>query len=156
MTPMPDGGLRWQGRRRAREVALRMLYLHEVGRLSPGDAAEWHGAIGGDEAIGLDDENREYAGRLARGTLDSRETLDEYIAEAARNWRVERLAVVDRLLLRLAVHEILAYPGTPPRVVIDEAIELARIYSGDEATKFVNGVLVGVFRRLKEEGKVVE
>ena len=49
-----------------------------------------------------------------------------YIADAARNWRVERLAVIDRLLLRLAVHELLEYPGTPPRVVIDEAIELAR------------------------------
>ena len=59
-------------------------------------------------------------------------------------------------MLRLAVHELLAHAGTPPRVVIDEAIELARSYSGDEAAKFVNGVLDGVFQRLKSEGRVVE
>jgi N utilization substance protein B len=64
--------------------------------------------------------------------------------------------VIDRLLVRLAVHELLSQPATPPRVVIDEAIELARSYSGDEAAKFVNGVLDGVFKRLKTEGKVVE
>jgi N utilization substance protein B len=82
--------------------------------------------------------------------------LDERIADAARNWRLERMTVLDRLALRLAVHELMAQPQTPPRVVIDEAIELARRYSGEEAAKFVNGVLDGVFRKLKDEGKVVE
>ena len=66
------------------------------------------------------------------------------------------MAVLDRTVLRLAVHELLSHPETPPRVVIDEAIDLARNYSGDEAAKFVNGVLDGVFRKLKEEGKVAE
>ena len=133
-----------------------MLYQTEVGQLSMTDVAGSHGGIGGNDAIELDVEARDYAVDLARGSWDNRQALDVYISDAARNWRLERLAIVDRLLLRLAVHELLDHPGTPPRVVIDEAIELARSYSGDEAAKFVNGVLDGVFTRLKDEGKVVD
>jgi N utilization substance protein B len=150
-----DGDSRWEGRRRAREAALQMLYQTEVGQQSFTDAARAHTAIGAD-AIELDEESREYATELARGSWEDRTTIDGYIGDAARNWRLERLAIIDRLLLRLAVHEFLTHPATPPRVVIDEAIELARVYSGDDAAKFVNGVLDGVFRRLKEEGKVVD
>lgn len=149
------GDSRWAGRRRAREAALHLLYQAEIGHLSIADAARTHEAIGTD-ALTLDDEAREHAVTLARGAWEGRGVLDGYIADAAKNWRVERLAVIDRLLLRLAVHELLEHPGTPPRVVIDEAIELARTYSGDEAGKFVNGVLDGIFRRLKGEGKVVD
>jgi N utilization substance protein B len=145
---------RWQGRRRAREAALQMLYQTEVGRLPVAEAADTHGSIG--DAVQLDDESREYAVALARGVWQDRHTIDGYIADATRNWRMERLTVLDRLLLRLAVHEWLNHPGTPPRVVMDEAIELARAYSGDDAAGFVNGVLDGIFRRLKEEGKVVD
>ena len=147
---------RWEGRRRAREAALRMLYQMEVGQVHFPEVAATHAAIGGAEALSLDEADREYAEELARGTWDNRAALDAYIADAARNWRVERLAVLDRLLLRLAVHELLDHPGTPPRVVIDGAIELARAYSGEDAAKFVNGVLDGVFRRLKNEGRVVD
>ena len=152
---MPAGESRWEGRRRSREAALQMLYQTEVGHLTMADAVRTHDAIGGD-AIELDEASRGYAVQLARGAWDARPVVDGYIAEAARNWRVERLAVIDRLLLRLAVHELLEYPGTPPRVVIDEAIELARRYSGEDAAKFVNGVLDGVFTRLKQEGRVVD
>jgi N utilization substance protein B len=151
-----DLASRWEGRRRAREAALRMLYQAEVGRQEFNDVL----GAGAPDAVGdpvvLDDDARAYAVGLARGAWNARETLDAYIADAARNWRVERLTIIDRLLLRLAVQELLAEPGTPPRVVIDEAIELARAYSGDAAGGFVNGVLDGVFKRLREEGKVVE
>lgn len=153
---MTVGEPRWEGRRRAREAALQMLYQTEIGQLSIAVVAGSHGGIGGADAIELDEKAREYAVELARGAWEDKQALDGYIGDAARNWRVERLAVIDRLLLRLAVHELLAKPGTPPRVVIDEAIELARAYSGDEAAKFVNGVLDGVFKRLKDEGKVVD
>ena len=156
MTPAGSGRERWENRRRAREAALQMLYQTEVGQLAVADVTRTHGDIGDSEAIELDDESREYAVSLARGSWDERPAIDEYIAEAARNWRVERMAVIDRLLLRLAVHELLSHPETPPRVVIDEAIELARAYSGEEAARFVNGVLDGVFTRLRGEGKVVE
>lgn len=149
-------GFRWEGRHRAREAALRMLYQIEVGRSGLAEVARSHQSIGGDDAIEVDDEARQLAVALAEGAWQQREVIDNYIADAARNWRVERLAIVDRLVLRLAVQELLVHPSTPPRVVIDEAIELARAYSGDEAAKFVNGVLDGVFHRLKDEGKVVE
>jgi transcription antitermination protein NusB len=155
MTTPIGGEWRWEGRRRAREAALQILYQTEVGHLTMAEAARTHDAIGSD-AIDLDDSAREYAVRLARGSWEAKDAIDVYIADAARNWRIERLAVIDRLLLRLAVHELLDYPGTPPRVVIDEAIELARLYSGEDAAKFVNGVLDGVFTRLKQEGKVVD
>jgi N utilization substance protein B len=153
---LADGTPRWENRRRAREAALQMLYQTEVGQLPIADATRVHGAIGDADAIELDEDARAYAVILARGSWQDRAVIDAYIADAARNWRVERMATIDRLLLRLAVHEMRAHPDTPPRVVIDEAIELARSYSGDEAAKFVNGVLDGVFKRLKTEGKVVE
>ena len=93
---------------------------------------------------------------MVRGAWADRAALDERIADAARNWRVERMTVLDRLVLRLAVHELIAHAETPPRIVIDEAIELARRYSGDEAARFVNGVLDGLFKKLKDEGKVID
>lgn len=133
-----------------------MLYQIEVGGSPIADVARSHPSIGGDDAIDIDDEDRVLAVALAEGAWQQRDLIDAYIADAARNWRVERLAIVDRLILRLAVQELLGHPATPPRVVIDEAIELARAYSGDEAAKFVNGVLDGVFTRLKSEGKVVD
>jgi N utilization substance protein B len=150
------GDRRWEGKRRAREAALRMLYQAEVGQMHVSEAARHHDAIGGADAIALDDAGQEYAGALAKGSWLAKETVDAYIAAAATNWRLERIAVVDRLVLRLAVYEMLEQPATPPRVVIDEAIELARAYCGDDAARFVNGVLDGVFTRLKQEGKVVD
>ncbi len=133
-----------------------MLYQVEVGQLSIADAIRSHESIGDTEAIALDEESQGYAVALVRGTWEAREAIDAYIADAAQNWRLERIATVDRLVLRLAIHELLTPEATPPRVAIDEAIELARRYSGDEAARFVNGVLDGVYRRLKEEGKAVE
>ena len=151
-----EPGARWESRRKAREAALQMLYLAEVGGVPAGVAASSHPHVGDAEALALDDRAREYADALTRGAWESRDALDGYIGDAVRNWRIERLATVDRQLLRLAIHELVAFPGTPPRVVIDEAIELARAYSGDESTKFVNGVLDAVYRKLKEEGKIVD
>ena len=133
-----------------------MLYQVEVGQLSIGEVVRSHQSIGDADAIALDDESHAYAVALVKGTWAAREGIDAYIADAAQNWRLERIAIVDRLVLRLGIYELLTPAATPPRVAIDEAIELARRYSGDEAARFVNGVLDGVFRRLKEEGKAIE
>jgi N utilization substance protein B len=152
--PAP-GDTRWEGRRRAREAALQMLYHAEVGQVPIGEVAATHAAMD-DAAVAVDDAGREWAVAMARGVGGEQQILDGYIGDASRNWRLERLGIIDRLLLRLAVHELLTHPETPPRVVIDEAIELARSYSGEDAAKFVNGVLDGVFKRLKDEGKVVD
>ena len=133
-----------------------MLYEVEVGQLSVADAVRMHETIGDNDAITLDENSQDYAVALVKGVWDARETIDGYIADAAQNWRLERLATVDRLVLRLGIHELMTTAATPPRVAIDEAIDLARRYSGDEAARFVNGVLDGVYRRLKEEGKAID
>ena len=77
--------------------------------------------------------------------------IDRLLAAHAQNWRVERMAVLDRLVLRMAVYELMEDPKTPAKVVINEAIELARAYSGEEAVGFVNGVLDAVRKELGRE-----
>jgi len=147
---------RWAGRRQARTVALQALYECEVGGLALADAFGVLDGAGAPDVAALGERDRAFAETLARGVLAERAALDERIGQAAQHWRVERMAALDRLVLRLAIHQWLARPDTPPRVVINEAIELARAYSGEEAARFVNGVLDGVFRALKGEGKLVE
>jgi N utilization substance protein B len=138
------------GRRRAREAALQMLYQWEVGRASPYEAiATYWPAQDPDGAV--DERMREFANDLVRGTVSRVAEIDGILGAHAQNWRVERMAVIDRLVLRLAVYEFLAQPDTPPRVVINEALELARAYSGEEAVAFVNGVLDAIRKELKRE-----
>lgn len=147
---------RWANRRRARAAALQALYECEVGKLTPQQAL---GVLHHAGAPDVDDPGESeygFVASLVRGVSENRAALDEWIGEAAQNWRVERMAVLDRLVMRLAVQELLAHRETPPRVVISEAIELARTYSGEEAAKFVNGVLDGVFRKLKLEGRIAD
>jgi N utilization substance protein B len=138
------------GRRRAREAALQMLYQWEVGRASPSEAiATYWPAHDAEGAV--DEPLREFANELLRGTVARVGEIDGILAAHTQNWRVERMAVIDRLVLRLAVYELLAQPDTPPRVVINEALELARAYSGEEAVAFVNGVLDAIRKGLKRE-----
>ena len=135
-------------RRRAREAALQMLYQWEVGKTSPGDAilSYWRAR---EEPSELDEEDQAFANTLVQGTTARLETIDALLASRAQNWRIERMAVLDRLVLRLATYELLA-GETPAKVVINEALELARTYSGEEAVAFVNGVLDGVRHELTE------
>ena len=147
---------RWSGRHRARAAALQAMYQCEVGGLTLSEALRVLDSVGEPDAATLSESDRQFAEALARGAVENTAALDDRIGQAARHWRVERMATLDRLVLRMAVHEWLALPETPPRVVINEAIELARAFSGEDAAKFVNGVLDGVFRTLKDEGKVVE
>ena len=137
-------------RRRAREAALQMLYQWEVGRSSPGDTILTYWPA--QEAVPpLGEDHREFANELVRGTVQRVGEIDAMLAERTQNWRVERMAVLDRLVLRLATYEMLAEPGTPAKVIINEALELTRQYSGDEAVAFVNGVLDGVRKHLRRE-----
>src|SRR5687768_2743028 len=112
-------------RRRARAAALQMLYQWEVGRLSIDDAIRTFWSVG--DAEPLDDEARRFAEGLARGAAAGAAEADPIIAGSADNWRLDRMAVLDRLILRLAVHEFLHAPETPRKVVINEAVELARL-----------------------------
>jgi N utilization substance protein B len=138
------------GRRRAREAALQMLYQWEVGRASAHEAIATYWPAHATEHP-LTDPLRDFANTLVHGTIDRVKEIDGLLSAHADNWRVERMAVIDRLVLRLAVYEFLADPDTPSRVIINEALELARTYSGEEAVGFVNGVLDSVRKGLRPE-----
>lgn len=138
------------GRRRAREASLQILYQMEIGRASAYEAigSYWPAHDAGQE---VPEPMREFANRLVRGTTERQAEIDAILSAHAQNWRLERMAVVDRIVLRLCIYELLAEPETPPRVIINEGIELARAYAGEESVPFVNGVLDAVRKALKRE-----
>ena len=84
---------------------------------------------------------------LVRGTIGRRDEIDARLAEQADNWRLDRMAAVDRNILRLAMYELLFAPDTPPAVVIDEAVEIAKRFGSERSSQFVNGVLDGFLHR---------
>ncbi|HYN84582.1 MAG TPA: transcription antitermination factor NusB [Pyrinomonadaceae bacterium] len=136
-------------RRKARECALQMLFAADVAGVGRADElvrAYWD-ELGDPE---MDDGAREFATRLATGALAHTEELDERIRSRAEHWRIPRMAVVDRNVLRLAVYEFL-YEPTPRTVAINEALEIARRFSTYEATQFINGILDAIKRDLDRE-----
>jgi len=137
-------------RHRAREAALQMLYQWEVGRADVAEVVHSYWSIDRPGETPLSDTLQAFASRLVTGTVSHVEEIDPLIVASAEHWRLSRMAIVDRLILRLAVHEFLHDPDTPKKVVINEALELARTYSSDDAVKFVNGLLDGIKRRLEE------
>jgi len=135
-------------RRKARECALQMLFAADVAEMYSDDVVRSYWAELGEPE--LDDSAREFATRLAIGTLANLELLDERIRSRAEHWRIPRMAVVDRNILRLAVYEFL-YEPTPRTVAINEALEIARRFSTYEATQFINGILDAVKRDLDDQ-----
>ncbi len=131
-------------RRRARELAFRIAYQSDLTR--DGFAATW-AALREEERLSRD--QSELVQDVV-GLLESRAAeVDATLARACEHWPLERLAVTDRSVMRVAVAELLARPGTPARVVLDEAIEMARRYGSEESGGFVNGVLDRVARELR-------
>jgi N utilization substance protein B len=128
-------------RHKGRAAAVQMLYQWDLTRQHPSQV------IAACEGLAPHGEGaQEFARHLFRGTLAGLEAIDALIGGEAENWRLDRMSAVDRNVLRLAVFELLHEP-TPPSVVINEALELAREFSGEQAVQFVNGVLDAV--RLK-------
>ena len=151
------------GRHRAREAALQMLYQWEVGRVSaheavrsywpgrdaPPSAADEHADLEPEAAV--DEIGRTFANGLVAGTVARVSETDDLIGAHLKNWRIERVAVIDRLVMRLAIYELLTEPETPARVIINEALELARTFSGEEPVPLINGVLDAVRKTLGRE-----
>jgi len=135
-------------RHRAREAAFQMLYQWDVGKVEPGAVPGLYDAIEQDDAEPLAAPARAFAEELVAGTIARVAEIDALIAQHAQHWRIERIATVDRLILRLGIYELLYGHDTPAGVVIDEAIELARTFSEEDAVRFVNGVLDGVHKSL--------
>lgn len=127
------------GRRRlAREIALQALYLSDVAHTPAADAFAAVTRREGEEA---DAQTTDFARELTLGASERIESLDAMIQARTQNWSVSRMAAVDRNVIRLAAYELTERPDTPVGVIIDEAIEIVRKYSTEEATRFVNGVL---------------
>jgi N utilization substance protein B len=125
-----------------------MLFAADVASTPAVDVVRTYWAELGETDI--EDAARAFATRLALGTLAHVEALDERIRSRAEHWRISRMAVVDRNILRLAVYEFLHEP-TPRTVAINEALEIARRFSTYEATQFINGILDAIKRDLDEE-----
>jgi N utilization substance protein B len=130
-------------RRKGREFAMQALYASEAG----GDAGEGAAsALLHDEPVAS--ETREYGLRLSRAVRERAGEIDRLIAECSENWDVERLAMVDRAILRISIAELMTQPDVPPKVCINEAVEIARKFSTEDSSRFVNGVLDAVSRKL--------
>ena len=136
-------------RHKARECALQMLFSADMcGSTGETLTRDYWDELG-DAAI--DDKTREFANELAIGTLENVAAIDDRIRTRAEHWRIERMAIVDRNVLRLAVYEFL-YRDTPDTVVINEGLETARRFSTYEATQFINGILDAIKQDLKKAG----
>lgn len=133
-------------RRKSRELALQMLFQADMGKQQPEEVRKtfWRerGTVGSDV--------QGFAEDLFRVACDRSAEIDKLIEQHAENWRMERMAAVDRNILRTAVAELLSYGSTPRAVVINEALEIARKFSSPESVQFINGVLDSVGRQLEK------
>jgi len=135
-------------RYRSRQTALQILYQCDMRKLSAGESIlAYYGSLAvGDEPEAAPEPD-DFARSLVTGTVARSADIDRLILQHSQNWRLDRMPAVDRNILRMAIYEMME-EGTPPAVVIDQALELARRFSTDESTAFINGVLDAVHRSL--------
>jgi transcription antitermination protein NusB len=133
-------------RRKSRELAMQMLFQGDLGKQNPEEVERlfW------DAREDVDEETKGFADDLHRVATQREDEVDALIEKHAQNWRLERMPVVDRNLLRAAIAEMLGYPKTPAAVIINETLEIARRYAAPESIHFLNGVLDAVGRELLE------
>jgi N utilization substance protein B len=123
-------------RHQARELALKVLFQLEGADDDPEEVLQYHAAEGA-----ATPEVAAFAGQLIQGVIANRGKLDAILSEASEHWRLEQMAKVDRIVLRIAVYEIAIDRRVPTKAAINESIELAKTFSGDESGRFVNGIL---------------
>lgn len=129
-------------RRKARELALQMLFQHDVAGNEPDDIIETF-----EDIQRVRPNIREFAIRVFRGTLEKQTEIDKIVVEQAENWRLSRMPVVDRNLIRMAIYEMMYLDETPKLVILDEAIEIAKRFGTEKSSQFINGILDGVLKR---------
>jgi len=124
-------------RRRAREYALQILFQLDVTK------NEFNNNLSKEFWVNIkeDDDVKEFANSLVKGTRENINTIDEIIRKAAEHWAIDRMAIVDRNILRAAVYELLYIPDIPPSVTMNEALEISKKYSTEESASFINGIL---------------
>lgn len=137
-------------RRLVRSKALEVLYAHQMSK-------ENVDKIKKDLLTELSDlEKYNFACDIINYVLENQKQLDEIIRKNINNWEFERIAVIDRIIIRIALVELLFFPEIPPKVSINEAIELSKMYSTDKSPNFVNGVLDSALKKLNKDGKVAK
>ena len=138
-------------RRKARELALQRMYAYEIS----GNRLEK--VLDEISQNCSNDPNVEaFASAILKRSIKSKESLDRQVTEMVENWEFHRIALVDRLILRMAFCELMEFDEIPPKVTINEAIELAKIYSTEQSGRFVNGILDSLYKKYKSENKIVK
>jgi len=132
-------------RRKARELAIQVLFYMEFAK---GDAGKLFDVIC--ENFSPSKSVRAFSMKLVLGICTNMKYLDKVIRKSSRNWRLERMSIVDRCILRLGAFEILFMDETPPKVAIDEAIELGKKYGAEESGAFINGILDNIFISIRD------
>jgi len=134
-------------RRKSRELAMQMLFQGDLGKQSPEDVKRLFWASRDD----VDAETRGFADDIYRVATERREEIDGLIERHAQNWRLERMAAVDRNLLRAGVAELVGWPNQPAPIVINETLEIARRYAAPESVNFLNGVLDAIAKTVMKD-----
>lgn len=134
-------------RRKARELALQMLFQYDMAGNTPDMIIATF-----EDLQKTKPNTREFAIRVFRGTIDMMDKIDEMITAQADNWRLSRMAVVDRNIIRMSIYEFLHENDTPKLVVIDEAIEIAKRFGTQKSPQFINGILDGILKRYNLQG----
>ena len=138
-------------RRQARALTVQVLFHLEF---SPGDPEEGFKLIS--ENFESPPEILTFSRRLVLGIWENRKTLDKLITQSSKNWRLERMSLADRNILRVGVYEMLFMNDIPPKVSIDEAVELGKKFGTEESGAFINGILDNIYNHLKREGALNE
>jgi len=130
-------------RRRARELAIQVLFHLEF---SPDDPSGVFDLIC--DNFDARESIRDFSKRLVLGVWEKKKTLDKVISEASKNWRIERMALLDKSILRLAAFEIMFIEDIPPKVSLDEAVEIGKKFGSEDSSRYINGVLDNVYNTM--------
>lgn len=136
------------GRRQSRELALQMLFAAEFNQKDIRNAG-----LMVIQTSDADSESKDFAKELFLGVLLHLDELDDTISKFLENWKLDRLFVIDRSILRLSLYELKKIPDTPASVVIDQAVRMAKKFGNDDSSKFINGILGAIFRAGNEKNK---
>jgi len=130
-------------RRKAREIALQVLYALDVLEINAKEGMElfWNNFNAPEEA-------RPFASTLIEGAWDNSKQIDELISTCSENWTISRMSIVDKNILRMAVYELLHFPDIPPKVTLNEAIDLGKMYGSENSGSFINGILDAIYIKL--------
>lgn len=134
-----------KSRTKARSIALQVLYEEDISGHLPGDILAQRF-----ERLKIDDAHKQFISQIVSGVVAYKLNLDEFIADFAPDWPLDQVAIIDRNLLRIALWEIAVYQKTPIKVVINEAVEMAKTFGSEGSSRFVNGVLGGFINNLEE------